>query len=196
MRCNRTAPTLAAFVLIAACTSPLTAAWAAPGNEQYTEYEGKNLSDYEAKRKLTNKPIVVKDVYDESVSTLPRDLTRRNVNLRIYAAFRAQEGVGSGLLCLVPLKDKDAAATLKQLVRGNKVLLYGQIRRVGSVYVFLLDKLYRGHEKPVSKAILVTVASSPVGGKKRVYRLAEPGKIYRVYSPHDNRPIYVSFQPQ
>lgn len=169
----------------------LNLSFAQSAADEYTEYEGQTLGRAETRRQLAGRPITVKDYFSRVMTQVPRDVERM-ASPRQFVTFRAQEGYGSGLVCLVNRNNEDAVEVLQKSVEGDKVLMSGRIRRAGTVFVFLVEELYRGWERPASRAITFTI-SDPDGRVSRSYRLNEPGKTYQIRSPYDNRVLHISF---
>jgi len=195
MRYGWMAAALAAGLLIGLALSRETTGQSATTGVSYEEYEGRNLAPEEAKKKLMNEPIAVKDLFGEEVTRLHTELTRKGITAQKYLVFRTQAGYGSDMLCVVPRTLKDSVEEVGKTLPGGKIFLYGQIKdRIGLTYVFVVDEAVRGWEpKPKPKSIVITL-STPDSPAKRTFRLAEPGQTYRVPSPYDGKPIHISYQ--
>lgn len=176
---------------LAALVTGLNLSLAQTDAEDYTEYEGRTLNRTETRRQLLNRPIMVKDVYDHTMSRAPRDVERMAPGRR-FVWFRAQEGYGSGLIGIVNRENSDALETLRQAVQGDNILMFGRIRQAGTVFVFLVDEIHRGHERPVTRAITIKI-TDPRSERERSYRLSEPGRTYRIRSPRDDSELHISF---
>lgn len=161
----------------------------------YEEYEGTSIASTEAKRKLEGLPIVLKDIYGEQVNRFPEGLTRRGITARRYVAFRTQPGYGSDMLCVIPGNQNESIEEFRKTLAGGKILLYGRLAfPIGINYVFVVDKYQRGWQpKKTTRSIVISVTRPDTAGR-RLYRLAEPGKTYRIFSPYDNKPIYISYR--
>lgn len=163
------------------------------GGQEYEEYEGQTLNTLEARRRVEGRPIAVKDIFERGETALPRDVERAGVSLRRFVAFRARDGFGSGLLCLMRRDNEAGMEVLPRIVPGDNILMLGRIQRLGTVHVFYVEELYRGHTRPPVRSVVLTVSDAS-DRNQRTYRLREAGQKYRVRSPYDDRVIHVSFQ--
>ena len=197
MRCFWAITMIVGLALSAAALRP-SAAQSSVAFRDYTVYEGASLARSDARMKRLRKPIALKDIYDRLVTRPPRDVLRLGkAELRKYALCRTQGGYGSDLIYLVPRKDAESMAALDKALPGDKVLAYGKIAKLGTIYVFVVEKLYRGHKPPKVQSVKVTLATDPKFRRKRSWLLAEPGKTYIIRSPYDaKKPIYIRFQRQ
>lgn len=170
------------LAVLAALALAATTATPDPSDDD-KPYLGKNIANAEAKEKLKDKEIAIKDIYGQRLRSLSGI---RGYTLRRYEAFTTQGGFGSDMICVIPKSDKEAVETLQEVLPNSKVLLYGKIRRVSrGRYVFEVDKLIRGHKVPIKRHILLTIQDH---GKKRkkTYKCL-PGKMYRIPDPNDER---------
>jgi hypothetical protein len=159
----------------------------------YEDYEGKTLAETEAKKKLENTPISVKDTFGEKVERYPSGLG--NYNTRNSVAFRTQGGYGSDMLVIVPNSEKDSVEAVGKMLANEKIYLYGRIRHMGYNYVFVADEVYRGWSpKPKPKSIKISLSRAN-SRQSRTFSLAEPGKTYSIPSPYGGDPLWVSFEP-
>jgi len=161
----------------------------------YEEYEGTAVASLESKRKLEDLPIVIKDIYGSQVNRFPEALTRRNITPRRFVAFRTQAGYGSDMLCVLPRAQEESIQEYRKTLEGGKILIYGRfVFQIGLNYVFLVDRFQRGWSPERKTRSIVITVTRPGTTAKRLYRLAEPGKTYRIFSPYDNKAIYISYQ--
>ena len=188
---RRTLILLATVTALAAALLFSKAAAQGETAEPEKPYIGKNIADREAKQKLKDKDIVIKDIYAQKLTSLKG---LKGYSLRKYAAFTTQDGFGSGMICLVDRRKEKSLARLDEILPGGKILLYGQIKRTGYRYVFIVEKLYRGHSVQKTVGIKLTISGPGEKGKK-TYRLEKAGQTYRVPDPNDGTKfIHVSFR--
>lgn len=181
---------ICAAVALAAAVTMMSLLHAQEGAQDRPEYEGKTLNAHDVQRRMVGQPIAIKDHFDQPVTRLPRDVERRNVTTRRFAAFRARD---SFLLCVVNLEDEDSMATLQRMAENDAIYLVGEIRRLGTVNVFAVEEIYRGHSRPPLRSIVLTLSDANERNQ-RTFRLREAGQKYRVRSPYDDRILHVSFQ--